>query len=125
MCHWWGFEDYFGVHVLVSFNLSDEDFVKTPFPLSQNYDKFYKHLVVLKESIAMIEYGDPLCFFISILGEFDVADSWTRLFSIGPLLEVVEPIGVAKNGDIFYLNINEEVERFNLSTNMIEKVGVK
>ena len=125
MCHWWGYEDYFGDQVLVSFNLSDENFVKTPFPLSQNYDKFAKHLVVLKESIAMIDYGDPLYFFISFLGEFGVAESWTRLFSIGPLPEVVEPIGVGKNGDIFYLNGIEEVERFNLNTDMIEKVGVK
>lgn len=80
---------------------------------------------MLKETIAMIEYGDPLCFFISILGEFGVVESWTRLFSIGPLPEVVEPIGFGKNGDIFYLNGIEEVERFNLNTEMIEKVGVK
>jgi molecular chaperone HtpG len=54
-----------------------------------------------------------------------VGESWTRLFSIGPLPEVVEPIGVGKNGEIFYLNINEEVARFNLNTDMIEKVAVK
>nr|ABD32806.1 Cyclin-like F-box; F-box protein interaction domain; Galactose oxidase, central, related [Medicago truncatula] len=97
MCHWWGYEDYFGEQMLVSFNLSDDDFVKTPFPLSQNNVKFPKHFVVLKESIAMIEYGHPICFFISILGEFGVAESWTRLFSM------VEPIGFGKNGDIFYI----------------------
>jgi len=34
-------------------------------------------------------------------------------------------IRVRKNGDIFYLNGIEEVERFNLNTDMIEKVGVK
>jgi len=123
MCHWWGSEDYFGDEVLVSFNLSDEVFMTTPF--NHNYGKFAKHMVVLKESIAMIEYGDSPCFFISILGEFGVAESWTRLFSIGPLSSVVEPIGVGKNGDIFYINYNEEVTRFDLNTEVIEDIPLK
>jgi len=37
----------------------------------------------------------------------------------------VEPIGVGKNGDIFYINDNEEVTRFDLNTEVIEEIGVK
>ncbi|AES81848.1 ribonuclease T2 family protein [Medicago truncatula] len=44
--------------------------------------------------------------------------SWTRLYGIEPLPEVVEPIGVVKNRDIFYLNIDEEVERLVLKKDM-------
>ncbi|RHN70242.1 putative F-box domain, galactose oxidase/kelch, beta-propeller, F-box associated interaction [Medicago truncatula] len=122
MCHWWGYEDYFGDEVLVSFNLSNEVFITTPF--NHNYGRFAKHMVVLKESIAMIEYQDSSCLYISILGEFGVADSWTRLLKIGPLPGVLEPIGVGKNGDIFYINYDEEVARFDLNAEVIEDMGV-
>jgi len=124
MCHWWGYEDYDGKEVLVSFRLSDEDFITTP--LGHNYDKFDRNLVVLKESIAMIDYDYRYsCFFISILCEFGVAESWTRLYKIGPLYGVDEPIGVGKNADIFFIKTNEEVARFDLNTELIEDIGVK
>ncbi|KEH28843.1 putative F-box protein At3g16210 [Medicago truncatula] len=124
MCHWWGYEDYDGDEVLVSFNLSDEVFITTPF--NYNWGRFFKHMVVLKEFIAMIEYeDDPFYFFISILGEIGVAESWTRLFKIGPLYGVEEPIGVGKNADIFYMKKDEEVARFDLNTEVIEDIRVK
>jgi len=83
-------------------------------------------MVVLKESIAMIEYeDDPFYFFISILGEIGVAESWTRLFKIGPLYGVEEPIVVGKNADIVYMKKDEEVARFDLNTEVIEDIGVR
>ncbi|RHN48469.1 hypothetical protein MtrunA17_Chr7g0264121 [Medicago truncatula] len=83
-------------------------------------DEFYvfRHKFPSLILLFLVVYGDPLCFLISILGEFGVADSWTRLYGIEPLPEVVEPIGVVKNRDIFYLNIDEEVERLVLKKDM-------
>ncbi|XP_058734460.1 F-box/kelch-repeat protein At3g06240-like [Vicia villosa] len=121
MCHWWGYEDYFGEEILVSFNLSDEVIIETPF--HSNCGRFVKHLVVLHDSIAAIEYGNSFYFFISILGEIGVEESWTRLYRIGPLPDM-EPIGVGNNGDIFFSGWLEKIEKFNLNTELIEDTGI-
>ncbi|XP_058732594.1 F-box/kelch-repeat protein At3g06240-like [Vicia villosa] len=120
MCHWWGCEDYFGEVMLVSFNLAEEVVITTPTkPISCGFSKY---MVVLNDSIAMIEDENIFYFSILILGEIGVAESWTRLFRIGPLSDVNKPIGVGKNGDIF-LNRYSEIENFNLDTEMIEEIG--
>ncbi|CAL5210777.1 unnamed protein product [Lathyrus oleraceus] len=121
MCHWWGYKDYYGEHVLVSFNLRNEVFITTH--SNPNYHRLDKHMLVLKDSIAMIEYDESYNLFISVLGEIGVAESWTRLFRIGPLRCSINPIGVGINGDIF-LNRYGKIEKFNLNTNLIEEIGV-
>jgi hypothetical protein len=132
MCHWLGGNE--GTNgwndELVSFNLRDETFIRTPL-IHHDDGPFQIHLVVLRESIALIEMdtiGDDCCdycYMISILGELGVAESLTRLFRIGPLPDIQEPIGVGKNGDIFYFNGQEEIAKYNLNTEMIEKIGFK
>jgi hypothetical protein len=134
MCHWLGGNE--GTNgwndELVSFNLSDETFITTPLILiHHDHGPFQIHLVVLRESIALIEMDTICddccedCYMISILGELGVAESLTRLFRIGPLPSIQEPIGVGKNGDIFYFNGQEEIAKYNLNTEMIEKIGFK
>ncbi|KAI5392113.1 hypothetical protein KIW84_076777 [Lathyrus oleraceus] len=122
MCHWWGYEDYHKEEVLVSFNFSDEVFITTH--TNPNYCGFVKHVMVLKDCISMIEYNNFFNLYISVLGEIGVSESWTRLFRIGPLQDFIKPIGVGKNGDIFF-NRGGNIERFNLNTCMIEDIGFK
>ncbi|GAU16041.1 hypothetical protein TSUD_339120 [Trifolium subterraneum] len=124
MCHWLGNEG--GVTVwaedeLVSFNISDETFIRTPLILDDD-GPFVLHLAVLKESIALM---DKEGYLISILGELGVPESLTKLFRIGPLPGIIEIIGVGKNGDIFYVGNWEEITKYNLNTEMIEEIGVR
>ncbi|CAK8560406.1 unnamed protein product [Lathyrus sativus] len=121
MCHWWGYRDHLKEHMLVSFNLRDEVFIITH--SNPNYHVFDRHMFILKDSIATIDYEEPYNIFISVLGEIGVTESWTRLFRIGPLPYSTSPIGVGINGDIF-LNRYGEIEKFNLNTNLIEEIGI-
>ncbi|KEH41368.1 F-box and associated interaction domain protein [Medicago truncatula] len=61
---------------------------------------------------------------ISILGELDVKESWTKLFDVGPLSDTEYPIGVCKKGNIFFLNDDYELSCLDLTTGIIEKTGV-
>nr|XP_012567567.1 putative F-box protein At3g16210 [Cicer arietinum] len=125
-CHWWGVTNN-EMH-LVSFDLSNEFFLTTPLP-AYAYDSFEwveKHLVVLNMSIAMISnYATTASFHISVLGEFGVKESWTKLFIIGPLPCLEHPIGVGKRGDIFFNKDDNELVCFDLSNGKIEKIGIK
>ncbi|KAL2955445.1 hypothetical protein AAZX31_18G029300 [Glycine max] len=96
---------------LVSFDLSNEVFFPTHFPLdipSHMYDSFDFHvvrrqLVLLNESIVLISnYADTNICYTLILGELGVKESWTKFFIVGPLAFIGEPIGVGKKDEIFF-----------------------
>ncbi|CAJ2632399.1 unnamed protein product [Trifolium pratense] len=125
MCLWLGDEAFFGGEdVLISFNLSDETFIRTPL-IHADDDSFVEHLVVLKESITLMEMDNYGGYLISILGELGIAESLTRLFRTGLLPGIREVIGVGKNGNIFFVTRDEEITRYNLNTEMIEEIGVR
>jgi hypothetical protein len=42
--------------------------------------------------------SETITFYISILGEFGVEESWTKLFIVRPLSSVDRPIGVGVKG---------------------------
>ncbi|KAK2431836.1 F-box/kelch-repeat protein [Trifolium repens] len=127
MCHWWFYDDTGSF--LVSFDLSNEVFCTTPIPsnIGNNFDEecFWRHLVVLNGSIALITYEEQMTTFnISILGELNVEESWIKLFIVGPVSRVEHPFGVVK-GKIFFEAEDKEISWFDLSTQMIEDLGVK
>jgi hypothetical protein len=70
-------------------------------------------------------YHDETTFHISILGELGVTESWTKLFIVGPLPYIHYHVGAGKNGDIFFRNNNGELVCFDLSTQIIEELGVE
>jgi molecular chaperone HtpG len=82
--------------------------------------------VVLNGSIALISYHEMMAtFHLSILGEFGMKESWTRLFTVGPLPCVELPIGMGTKGEIFFVRKDEELAWFDLSTQMTEELGFK
>ncbi|KAH1152943.1 hypothetical protein GLYMA_18G029600v4 [Glycine max] len=106
-----GRDDYKDEECLVSFDLSNEVFFPTHFPLdipSHMYDSFDFHvvrrqLVLLNESIVLISnYADTNICYTLILGELGVKESWTKFFIVGPLAFIGEPIGVGKKDEIFF-----------------------
>ncbi|XP_058746688.1 putative F-box protein At3g16210 [Vicia villosa] len=137
VCHWWASDTEDVVYeindevYLVSFDLSCEIFVKTYIP--SNMDdidgtgtRMIRGLVVLNGTISCISYYlKATTFHISILGEIGVKESWTKLFTVGPLSCVEHPIGIGKKGDIFFRKNDDKLVWFNLNTQRIEELGIK
>ncbi|KEH26872.1 F-box protein interaction domain protein [Medicago truncatula] len=147
VCHWLCQKDYgyWKKHnisfqpSLVSFYLSNEVFFITPIPsdvdvcfdVETNWRNFFKgtnwrNLAVLNGTIALFSYHEKKTTFqISILGEIGMKESWTKLFTMGPLPCVDRPIGVGMKGEIFFIRKDKELAWFDLSTQMIEELGFK
>ncbi|QCD92840.1 molecular chaperone HtpG [Vigna unguiculata] len=131
MCHWLcnnGDEGY-----LVSFDISNEVCYTTLTPLdipTKTYNDFnlclvMRHLFLLNGSIALISsYKDTTIFYISILVEVGKKETWTKLFTIGPLPSLSFPIGTSNMGNILFQTNDGELAWFDLRTNLIEKLGV-
>ena len=133
VCHWLCKKDKKhspAAPCLVSFYLSNELFFITPIS-SDEADCFdvkakWINLAALNGSIALISFHkETTTFHISILGELGIMESWTKLFFVGPLPCVKHPIIVGSKGDIFFIRKEMEVAWFDLSTQMIEKLGYK
>jgi molecular chaperone HtpG len=130
LCHWlcqWN--SSVGKYCVVSFYLSNEMFFITPIPSDEDVCFEFGawiNLVVLNRSIAFISYHKKTTtFYISILGELGVEESWTKLFIVGPLSCVERPLGVGTKGEIFFVRKDKELVWLDLSTQMIEEVGYK
>jgi hypothetical protein len=71
-------------------------------------------------------YPKTTTFDISILGELGVSESWTKLFTIGPFPFYIErPIGAGRNGDIFFQKKGKKIACYDLSTRMVEELGLE
>ncbi|GAU50228.1 hypothetical protein TSUD_141560 [Trifolium subterraneum] len=117
VCHWLSEEDSIAGSCLVSFYLRNEVFFTTPIPNDDDYFVFealWINLVLLKGSIALISYHKDMTFHISILGEFGMEESWTKLLIVGPLPCVEYPIGLGTKGEIFFIREDEELVWFDL-----------
>ncbi|CAJ2666480.1 unnamed protein product [Trifolium pratense] len=124
VCHWWSDRE----DLLVSFDLRNEMFFTTAIPLDiSDTDPdlwLRKFLAMLNGSIASILWYTTY-FHISILGELGVNESWTKLFVVGPLLNIQRVVGTGKNGDIFFKTKDGKLVLLDLSTGIIEDMGFK
>ncbi|GAU34894.1 hypothetical protein TSUD_144250 [Trifolium subterraneum] len=129
VCHWFCGEDTPDGQCVVSFNLTNEEFFVTPIPSDDDYFVFdetsWINLVVLYGFIGLISYNKDTTFHISILSEFGVGESWTKLLTVGPLPFVERPIGVGTKGEIFFVRKDGELVWLDLSTEMIVELGCK
>ncbi|XP_050891241.1 putative F-box protein At3g16210 [Lathyrus oleraceus] len=140
--HWWGENIFFNINddeeeeeaaYLLSFNLNTEVFTMTGLPLEDNTSDFEymcRDLMVLNGSIALLSnysnvetYPSNDNFYIYILGELGVKDSWFKLFTIQPLPCIDFPIGAGKKGDILFIKEDGKLAYFDLTTEMIEELG--
>ena len=120
---------YPGKEVLVSFNLSNEEFLIT----NMEWPLMNSGLMVLIGSIALIAMHNYNNGFsrISNLGELGVKESWTKLFTIEPLFRVYHILGVGRKGDIFFskhtkgalYEAEQTLFQFDLRTQTIKEIG--
>ncbi|CAK8532258.1 unnamed protein product [Lathyrus sativus] len=131
-CHWWDRDG----NCLVSFDLICEVFYKTPLPLhvdgNFNCESKDKRFMALNGSIAFITTyatnyeSTTSTLHISILGEYGVKESWTKLFIIESLPSYVDrPIGAGNKGEIFFKTKYKELVQFDLNTRKIDKLPIK
>jgi F-box interacting protein len=131
VCHWLCEKNCSSVGpCLVSFYLSSEKFFVTLIP-SDVDDCFvdtstWIKLAVLNGSITLISYHEnTTTFHISILGEFGLEESWTKLLIVGPLSCVERPIGVGMKGEIVFIRKDKQLVWLDLSTQIVAELGYK
>ncbi|CAL5210391.1 unnamed protein product [Lathyrus oleraceus] len=124
-CHWLVKGKRDQILMVMSFDVSHEVFFTTP--IDERSDLDNGHLTVLNGSITfIINHDNSNIFHISILGELGVKESWIKLFICGPVPSIDwPPIGYGKKGYIFLRKINDELAYVDLSTQIIEEIGVK
>jgi molecular chaperone HtpG len=131
VCHWWGNNDlYNSTGCLVSFDCCNEVLFTTPMLLDIDercdFEITERRLVVLNNSIALVSNCfHATTFHISTLGELGVMESWIKLFVVGPIPSIECPIGVGKKGGICFKRENDELVWIDLSTQIIDEIGVK
>jgi F-box interacting protein len=120
---------------VLSFVMSDEVFLKTQLPDDVLNDS-ERHFFLLNESIAMavtkcsedhMWYNrgcSEVCFDIWLLLEVGVNNSWTRLFTIGPITGIFRPLGSWKNDSMFLEKCYRELVLYDPSTKEVTDLEV-
>jgi len=116
-----------GKKCVVSFDLSNEIFFIIPLPLENVCNGFAVNLAMLNVYVAIISnYKETMTFQISILGEIGVKESWIKLIKVKPFSWIGHPIGIGKNGIIFFKKEDGKLlSCFDLTTGTIEEIDVK
>jgi F-box interacting protein len=128
VCHWLGEDGYIydgeDEVYLLSIDLGKEVFHITP--ISSEDDYLWKDLLVLNGSIALISICQEMkTFYISVLGELGVKESWTKLYNFCPLPSIERPIKSGKKGYIFRTPIEYGKHVcFDFNTLMAEKLSL-
>ncbi|XP_058757203.1 F-box/kelch-repeat protein At3g06240-like isoform X2 [Vicia villosa] len=128
-CHWLVSEciNHRRAMTVLSFDLSREVFFTTPVG-EQPYAPYADLLclTVLNGSIALLSnHHDDVVFHISILGELGVSESWIKLYTYGPSPSIQwPPLGFGKMGHLFIRKKDHEIAYVDLSTQIIEEVGI-
>ncbi|KAK3025702.1 hypothetical protein RJ639_041707 [Escallonia herrerae] len=92
--HWWAYDEEHGDEWALSFHINKEVFQQTWLPdVCAAPDGKERDFLVLNESIALLLFNssEQTSFDVWLMTEYGVAESWTKHFTIGPL---VHPSGL-------------------------------
>lgn len=109
---------------IVAFDFSTEVFNMTPLP-DKSVIGSWRSLVVLNGFIAMVIYSslsDNLGFDIWVLLEFGVEESWTKLLTIDPSLDLKRPLLFWKCGQILMENTKGQLVLYDPFTQTTKNV---
>ncbi|XP_062160487.1 F-box/kelch-repeat protein At3g23880-like [Alnus glutinosa] len=132
MASWLAYENDCKVFVL-SFDMSDEAFLKTPLP--DTYREGGEELFVLNELIAITipmtidEQYFELIYDIWVLLEIGVKDSWTKLFTIGPFIQINDigwpgPLGFWKNDLMLIVKSDGQLALYDPSSKQLTNLQI-
>jgi hypothetical protein len=114
----------------LSFDMSDEVFLKTPFP--DTYSEVVEQLFVLNELIAMTidEQYIELIYDLWSLLKVGIKDSWTRVLTIGPFIEINDSLGFPfalgfwKNDTVFIVKSDGKLVMYDPSTKQMTNLQI-
>jgi hypothetical protein len=114
----------------LSLDTRDKVFLKTP--LLDTYSEVVEQLFVLNELIAMTidEQYFELIYDLWSLLKVVIKDSWTRLFTIGPFIEINDslgfpfPFGFLKNDTMFIVKSDGQLVLFDPSTKQMTNLQI-
>ncbi|XP_073150703.1 F-box/kelch-repeat protein At3g23880-like [Henckelia pumila] len=127
---WWAQDS--SVEVILSFNMRQEIFEKTPLPSGiealGGEDRITRAIFTLKESIALIVYSIKQfdkTFNIWVLDDLTgAANSWTKVSSIGPLPRIHRPLGFWNYWEWILESSCGELVLYNPCNKEIKNLGV-
>ncbi|XP_058746690.1 putative F-box protein At3g20705 [Vicia villosa] len=131
VCHWWDRDETHAY--VVSFDFSCDSVIKTFMPSDLDHRltnlctwMVLGKLMILNGSLAFFSnYLETSTFHISILGEIGVKESWAKLFVVGLSPDFKCCIGAGRNGKMLFIKEDKKLVWFDLSTGMIDEIGVK
>ncbi|XP_062162393.1 F-box/kelch-repeat protein At3g23880-like [Alnus glutinosa] len=132
MTSWLAYENDCKLFVL-SFDMSNEVFLKTPLP--DTYREGGEELFVLNELIVITipmtidEQYFELIYDIWVLLEIGVKDSWTKLFTIGPFIEINDigwpgPLGFWKNDIMLIVKSDGQLALYDPSSKQLTNLQI-
>ncbi|XP_062160539.1 probable F-box protein At1g14315 [Alnus glutinosa] len=132
MTSWLAYENDCELFVL-SFDMSDEVFLKTPLP-DNTYREGGEELFVLNELIVIAfpheQYlYSELIYDIWLLLKVGIKDSWTRLFTIGPFIQINDigwpgPLGFWKNDTMLIVKSDGQLALYDPSSKQITNLQI-
>ncbi|KAK6914261.1 F-box domain [Dillenia turbinata] len=98
--------------VILAFSLAEEGFHELPLP----YDESSVRLGVLGGCLSVVtcHYTEDSVFVVSIMEEYGLPGSWTKLFTVPqsqPAFGYIDPLCFTENGDVLMLTDDYEVEK--------------
>ncbi|XP_075657611.1 F-box/kelch-repeat protein At3g06240-like [Castanea sativa] len=124
MFSWYGYYRDDWLPCILSFDMSNELFLRTTIPddsavgyCNDNWRSFF----VLNELVSLVILIEDMersesCIHIWSLLEFGVRDSWTKLFTIGPLMRIDRSFGFLQNNSMLLKNNEGQLLLYNLFT---------
>ena len=116
---------------ILSFDMSNEVFLTTTLPDGDLEDPngTWRIFFVLNELVSLVTFGKDRerlenCFYIWSLLEYGVKESWIKLFTIGPLMGIEEPLGFWKNESLFLRNNEGQLLLYDPSAQNITNLQV-
>ncbi|KAK3025745.1 hypothetical protein RJ639_040437 [Escallonia herrerae] len=93
--HWWADDEDHGGESMLSFHISTEVFKQIRLPdVCAFPDRNERTFLVLNESLALLLFNtsETTCFDVWLMTEYGIDGSWTKQFTIGPLVQVKQPL---------------------------------
>ncbi|XP_059435560.1 F-box/kelch-repeat protein At3g06240-like [Corylus avellana] len=127
---WWGL---CGFESILSFDMSKEAFLITPLPderMIGGRDENWREFFVLNEKVALAvtiedEEQSETRFDVWLLNEYGVKESWSKLFTLGPLTGIRKPLGFWKNETALFLESSDgQLVVYDTSTKEISNLPI-
>ncbi|KAK3001048.1 hypothetical protein RJ639_020457, partial [Escallonia herrerae] len=124
--HWWADDKDHGGESMLSFHISTEVFQQIRLPdVCAFPDGKERAFLVLNESIALLLFNpsEQTCFDIWLMTEYGVAESWTKQFTIGPLVQVEQPLLFWKH-ELLLEKANGRLSSYDLKSQRLKEFQV-